>query len=482
MSKPVKIALVSGGGLLGLLVVAGLGVVLFADANAYKPQMEAAASQALGMEVKIDGPVGIGLFPGLVVTLRDLHVRAHGVEVVTIDEARLRIGVWSLLRKQLEIETLALKHPTLLVEQAADGSYALVQGTAPGGNPSASSLGRVTLADGGFRYVDKHSGNEVDADGCDVDIRALQLAAGKPSDILRGLGFTAVLACRTLRDGLYVATDIKAVANARQGLITLAPIGLQLFGVKGNGSFRADYSGAVPGYALRFSLPQFQIAEFFKTLSAQDVAAGRMDFSMQLGFRGTATADMTRSLAGRFSLRGKDLTLKGRDLDAEFSRFESSQHFNLVDLGALFFAGPIGLVVTKGYNFANVLRGPAGSSAIPVLVSDWKIQQGVAQPQDVALTTKLHRLALTGRLDFNSGKFDAVTLALIDPQGCAIVKQRITGSFLQPVVEQPNFIVALTGPVLKLIKMGRDLFPGGECEVFYAGSVAAPAPASIGTH
>jgi hypothetical protein len=41
-------------------------------------------------------------------------------------------------------------------------------------------------------------------------------------------------------------------------------------------------------------------------------------------------------------------------------------------------------------------------------------------------------------------------------------------------VEKPNILKSLAGPVLKLLKKGRDLFPGGECDVFYAGSVAAP--------
>jgi len=41
-------------------------------------------------------------------------------------------------------------------------------------------------------------------------------------------------------------------------------------------------------------------------------------------------------------------------------------------------------------------------------------------------------------------------------------------------VEKPNILMSLTGPARKLLKKGRDLFPGGECEVFYAGSVAPP--------
>jgi len=44
------------------------------DANAYKPHLEATASAALGMEVRIDGRPGIGFFPGLLLTLRDVHI------------------------------------------------------------------------------------------------------------------------------------------------------------------------------------------------------------------------------------------------------------------------------------------------------------------------------------------------------------------------------------------------------------------------
>jgi len=42
------------------------------------------------------------------------------------------------------------------------------------------------------------------------------------------------------------------------------------------------------------------------------------------------------------------------------------------------------------------------------------------------------------------------------------------------VVEPPNILMSLTGPARELLKKGRDLFSGGECEVFYAGSVAPP--------
>jgi hypothetical protein len=65
-------------------------------------------------------------------------------------------------------------------------------------------------------------------------------------------------------------------------------------------------------------------------------------------------------------------------------------------------------------------------------------------------------------------------LAQIDAKGCAMVRQKISGTFMKPVVEHPSVLKSLTGPSLKLLKRARDLLPGGECEVFYAGSVAAP--------
>jgi AsmA protein len=67
-----------------------------------------------------------------------------------------------------------------------------------------------------------------------------------------------------------------------------------------------------------------------------------------------------------------------------------------------------------------------------------------------------------------------VSLTLLDSKGCAKVEQKISGPFQKPVVEQPNILMALAGPALKLLKKGRDILPGGECEVIYAGSVAPP--------
>jgi len=54
------------------------------------------------------------------------------------------------------------------------------------------------------------------------------------------------------------------------------------------------------------------------------------------------------------------------------------------------------------------------------------------------------------------------------------VRQKIRGTFAKPVVEKPSILKSVTGPAVRLLEKARDLFPGGICEVFYAGSVAPP--------
>jgi uncharacterized protein involved in outer membrane biogenesis len=474
MSKSLKITLFAVSGLVGLLVLVAGALLLFVDANAYKPRLEATASRALGMEVKVGGRLGIGFFPGLHVTLDDVHIRNRETVVVSAKEARLGIDLFPLLQKEVRIGNIALNHPTISIERDRDGNFNFEKPEPAGGTLPALGLTTISFSDGTLRYVDKQSGQGFEAGDCRLDVRRLRLAGGKSRDRMKNLSFTAELACGEIGKSDFTVSDLKLSADGKNGVFDLKPVTMRVFGAQGSGSMRVDFSGAVPFYHVGYSLPQFHIEEFFKTLSPNKVAEGMMDFSANLSMQGETANEMKQTAHGEISLRGENLTLKGHDLDREFARYESSQNFNLVDVGAFFFAGPFGLAVTKGYNFASIFQGSEGRSEIRKLVSDWKVEHGVAQAQDVAMATNANRVALRGGLDFVNERFDDVTVALIDAKGCAKVRQKISGTFQKPVVEKPNVLKSLAGPVLKLLKKGRDLFPGGECDVFYVGSVAPP--------
>lgn len=474
MSKPLRIFLFIASGLVVLLVFLAVILLLFVDADAYKPRLEVAASQALRMEVRVGGQLGIDLFPGLHITLEDVHIGNQGTDIATVKEARVRIDLLPLLKKEVRFGSIALEHPCISIERDRDGNFNFEKPEPARGTLPALDLPKISLSEGSLRFLDKPSAEGFEALGCSLKVDHLRLSGGKSSDLMKGLSLTAQLACEEIRKNGFTVSDLKVSAAGNNGVVDLQPVTMGVFGAQGSGNIRADFSGDAPLYDLRYALPQFRIEEFFKTLSPQKVAEGSMDFFANLSMRGKTVNQLRQTLAGEISLRGKSLRLNGRDLDQELSQFESSQHFNLVDVGAFFFAGPLGLVVTKGHDFASIFQGSGGRSEIRTLVSDWKVEGGVAQAQDVAMATKEHRIALQGGLDFVHQQFDNVTVALIDAEGCTKVRQSIQGDFRNPVVKQPSVLKTLAGPVRKLFQMGRDLFPGGECDVFYTGSVAPP--------
>ena len=89
------------------------------------------------------------------------------------------------------------------------------------------------------------------------------------------------------------------------------------------------------------------------------------------------------------------------------------------------------------------------------------------------MATQENRVALKGGLDFVSGQYDEVTVAVIDAKGCVKVQQKVHGPFMDPVVEKPNVLGTLSGPTRTLFRQAESLF-GAKCDVFYAGSVAPP--------
>jgi AsmA protein len=426
------------------------------------------------MEVSVDGSLGIGFFPGLQITLEDAHIRNRGADLVSAKQARLGIDILSLLYQKIRIDKIVLKRPTISIVRDRDGEFNFEKPDASDAALPVLDLAKVSLSDATLIYTDNQAGEGFEAGSCDLDLHRLRLPGGARPDLMKRLSFTAQLACGEIKKNDLKVSDLKLTASGKRGVFELKPVTMRVFGAQGSGSIQADFSGSVPRYHVRYALPQFRSEEFLKTLSPQRVAEGPMDFSANLSMQGKTVNEMKQTVDGETSLRGENLTFDGIDLDRVLSRFESSQNFNLVDVGAFFFAGPIGLAVTKGYDFASLFKGSEGRSEIRTLVSDWKIERGVAQARDVAMATNRNRIALRGGLDFVNEQFNDVTMATIDAKGCATVRQKITGSFQKPVVEKPNILMSLTGPARKLLKKGRDLLPGGECEVFYAGSVAPP--------
>ena len=466
MSRRLNLTLIV---LASLALLAAVVVFLLSRVDA-KSRFEAMVSEATGLEVAVEGNVSVGFLPTPHVTLKEVTLKNKESQIASVGEADIGVAFWPLLRKQVRIKRLVLRNVSVEVERDRNGHFNFAKPSQAERLLPAMSLGRLSLSKASFRYTNRESDKEITATDCSVDSNNVQLAEGNRADIMQHLSLSAHVVCAEVRNDLFVGADVNFSVAGEQGIFKFTPVTMQIMGGKGSGIIYADFAGRTPAYRVHYAVTQLHVDDLFQSLVPGKVGEGVLDFTADLSMRGRSAVEVTRTAQGEASLHGENLKIAIGNLDEKLSHYESSQNFNLVDVGAFFIAGPLGTVATKGYNFASIFQGAAGTTEIRILVSQWKVQNGVAQAQDVAMATKENRIAMKGSLDFVNRDFDDVTVAILDHQGCARIEQKIRGSFSKPEVEKPNVFASLTGPISSLFGKAKELM-GVKCEVFYEGSV-----------
>ena len=271
------------------------------------------------------------------------------------------------------------------------------------------------------------------------------------------------------------------MSKGENGVFDISPDRGNFFGGSGKGNLRADFSGPRAGYRLTAELNRFRIEELVRAVSpgapSHKIVKGTASFSADLTASGDSADALMRSLEGGLSLSGADLMFYGLDIDELIPKYERSQNFNLVDVGAFLLAGPFGPALTKSYNFGSLYEeSRGGQGLIRKFVSVWKVGNGIAQAVDVALTSDKNRLAMKGGLDFNTGRFSGVTVAVLNKRGCAVYRQEVRGPFRSPRLGKVGMLRSLTGSVSSALEDVWGLVQG--CRVFYAGSVPQPEKAN----
>lgn len=462
----------AGAVVIALLLLAALMFVVV-DINDYKPRLQAAAARATGMQVQLKGAVNVRFFPGIYLILNDVEVQNRGIKVGSAQQVRLGIYFFPLLTKKVQVKTVSLQKAKLNVERDREGILNTQNTDKPKGTPRTADLVSIVAPDASMRYLDQQTGQSFEAKECKLEASRLRLSGVVGDALMQNVQVTADMACAHIGVDEVKIENFQASVQGEKGKFEIKPLRFQVFGGQGSGELSADVSVEPPRWQTQVQLRKFQVEQVVAAVKPTQVVQGAMDFSMQLSLQGKTLKALRQTTHGQASLHGQDLLLVGRDLDQELARYASTQNFNLVDMGALYFAGPLGLAITKGHDYANLLRGKGGSSQIRRLVSEWKIEHGVAEAQDVAITTNESRLALRGGLDFANQRYQHITVALVDAKGCTLVRQKINGPFDKPAVEKPNVIKAIAGPALKLLTKSKEIFRGKQCELFYSGSVPA---------
>jgi len=549
-AKKKKVLFVLGGAAVALVLV----VVIFAltfNINSYRPRIEAVASGATGLEVRINGKMGISFFP-FGVSAKDIHVANKGGEIISLENLKLGAELMPLLKKQLKVTSCELVKPAVTIVKDADGKYNFerTEKKSTEGQPGAAfSLNDLKLSKGVLVYLDKKTGEKTEFKDLNLAIKDLSIAgnvinnasftgsfeckevlqkdfrienlkahvktvkglynfepltigtlvyfdkkAGEKTElkeinlaikylsvvdtsgkIIKNIAFTGNMACKEVRKRDLKIDNVKSPIKAEKGVIHLMPLTMDIFGAKAEGDATADKSEVDAVYKINLKVSKLDFEKLQESFGIKKVIGGKGDLYASLTMKGKRSRNLMSSMDGTFSLRGDNLVMYTMDLDKVLSSYETSQKFNLVDLGAFFIAGPLGTVALKGYRYGDVYNQTrGGQGTITQFISHWKIKAGVADATDCALATHHNRVALKGKLDLVSERYDNVIVALLDDKGCAKFKQGINGPFGSPHVGAVSAVESLAGPIFNLYRKAKRFLQGGRCEVFYNGSVKQP--------
>ncbi len=198
---------------------------------------------------------------------------------------------------------------------------------------------------------------------------------------------------------------------------------------------------------------------------------GRTHLSSSINWKSNPKKSFLNNVTANIDMHGKNIAIAGIDLDTYIAKYKRSQNFNLLDVGAVMFAGPAGLAVTKASDYTSFLIKPkkGNSTVVNQFVSEWKFENGKLEINDLAMSTQRSRIASLGFYDINKDSID-FRILILDKFGCAMADQRVYGYTNDVQSGRVKIVKTLLGPVKNLFRsVGL-----AKCKVFYEGKVSHP--------
>src|SRR5512135_3365945 len=114
-----KIVWIAGGVILAVIVLIGLALLF--GIKTLRPRIEATASRALGMEVRIRGGLSVSFFPVFGASLADITVNNAGADVATVANMKIGLELLPLIRHRFAISRLDLVKPAISILRQKNG-------------------------------------------------------------------------------------------------------------------------------------------------------------------------------------------------------------------------------------------------------------------------------------------------------------------------------------------------------------------------
>lgn len=464
-----------------LVIVVPLFIILFIAASVYinnfKDNLERILTDNIGLETKIDGDISLRVTPGLSFVARDLKVISNETYLLKIEKTDISIDYLGVFKSDIDIRALRFIKPQVYVVRDVSGKYNFESESLRDGDTDDIhnlNLDEFSITGGRLLYIDNQYNDTLMVDGFDLTSEEIGLTGTATHIDAGNMRLGGIVNVKSLHLNMLRVDSLEFRIDGRGGKIAILPVAHNYLGGTTTGKVIFDFTQTPTFISVEQDVTGLNLDAFSHGMGFQKLFSGNLDYHFDLSFRSFNWSEAKHSITGKAILEGENLTMYGADLDDILTKYKKTQHFNIVDLGALFVAGPYGAVFTKGINFLELLtHDTTKTTTITKLYSNWAVINGVANAQDVAFSTNHYRIAFNGSLDFRNGSYNNVAISLVNIDGCAALTQNLSGPFEIPETESVSSIGMITGSVDNLWKDLTRSFRT-PCLPVYKGKVSHP--------
>jgi AsmA protein len=233
---------------------------------------------------------------------------------------------------------------------------------------------------------------------------------------LRALNLQGRLRVQELKAFGVRTSQLQVQANARQGLVELGPNSAILYGGAYTGRTTLDARAATPRLKMEEKLERIALGPFLKDAGVFDRFSGTANLDLALTAQGSDVAALKRTLSGTAAVNATDGKIEGVNLlklIADAKRLRDQARGKRVSVAA----------------------APADETAFTRLRSTFRLSNGVATTDDLALEGPVLRATGKGRADLVKETLDfrlPVTVAEGAQQRGTTVPVLIGGTFTKP--------------------------------------------------
>lgn len=402
-----------------LLVLAVILLPIFFDPNDHKPEIQQAVQNQIGREVSLNGPIGWSVFPWIAIELNDVRVANEsgfkGDSLADIKTLSARVKLLPLLKKDIQVDTVDLKNPTinLMVAQSGQSNWQAImdhlaseETSSKSDQTSASNINieGILISNGQLNYRDAGAGTTLKVSNFNYSSSAI--TAHKSADMsLSGQlevvesqlssDLSAEFVINNLLTDQALIMDIKSLALAGEmdgvplkfrtqegGQLDFAQDKLNIPGIDieyANIRLKTPLTGTQissqsANYSGQVTISPFNVAEFFQQLGGglENQANNRLSVTTDWSMRGQVVSlkninaqlddsyltgvvtisDLDR-LAGDFSLQLDQINLD-QYLPASETQGSANESGGTVDFGYLDGEITVGQLTAMGTRLDNI--------------------------------------------------------------------------------------------------------------------------------